>query len=84
MTNFETATSTSGTTFTDLRKATSITESSRIYMLKETPKEILKLLLVMVQFLGISSCGNKVTVDYLSCKGEEERNGGKSLLQYLK
>ena len=78
VTNFETATSTSGTTFTDLRKATSITESSRLYILKETPKGDFEITFGNGTVLGVSPvAGNKVTVDYLSCKGASA-NGGKS------
>ena len=78
VTNFETATSSAGTTFTDLRKATSITESSRIYILKETPKGDFEITFGNGTVLGVSPvAGNKVTVDYLSCKGASA-NGGKS------
>ena len=78
VTNFETAASTAGTTFTDLRNATSITESSRIYILKETPKGDFEITFGNGTVLGVSPvAGNKVTVDYLSCKGEAA-NGGKS------
>ena len=78
VTNFETAASSAGTTFTDLRNATSITESSRIYILKETPKGDFEITFGNGTVLGISPvAGNKVTVDYLSCKGSAA-NGGKS------
>ena len=78
VTNFETASSSAGTTFTDLRKATSITENSRIYILKETPKGDFEITFGNGTVLGVSPvAGNKVTVDYLSCKGAVA-NGGKS------
>ena len=78
VTNFETAASSAGTTFTDLRNATSITESSRIYILKETPKGDFEITFGNGTVLGVSPvAGNKVTVDYLSCKGASA-NGGKS------
>ena len=78
VTNFETAASSAGTTFTDLRNATNITESSRIYILKETPKGDFEITFGNGTVLGISPvAGNKVTVDYLSCKGTAA-NGGKS------
>ena len=73
-----TAASSAGTTFTDLRNATSITENSRIYILKETPKGDFEITFGNGTVLGISPvAGNKVTVDYLSCKGASA-NGGKS------
>ena len=49
--SFETPSSTSFSTFTDLRKATSLTELSRIYILRESPNGNFEL-----------SFGNKTTV----------------------
>ena len=43
--NFETASGVNFSTFTDLRKATSLSELSRIYILKESPNETLNLVL---------------------------------------
>ena len=78
VTSFETVASSSGTTYTDLRKATSITESSRIYILKETPKGDFEITFGNGTVLGVSPvAGNKVTVEYLSCKGQEA-NGAKT------
>ena len=78
MTSFETVASSSGTTYTDLRKATSITESSKIYILKETPKGDFEITFGNGTVLGVSPvAGNKVTVEYLSCKGQEA-NGAKT------
>ncbi|MEC7280173.1 MAG: hypothetical protein VXV98_09105, partial [Candidatus Thermoplasmatota archaeon] len=78
VTNFETAASSAGTTFTDLRNATSITENSRIYILKETPKGDFEITFGNGTVLGVSPvAGNKVTVQYLSSKGADA-NGGKS------
>ena len=77
VTNFETPSSSTGTTFTDLRKATSITESSRIYILKETPKGDFEITFGNDTVLGVSPvAGNKVTVSYLSAKGSSA-NGAK-------
>lgn len=76
--SFETVASSSGTTYTDLRKATNITESSKIYILKETPKGDFEITFGNGTVLGVSPvAGNKVTVDYLSCKGQEA-NGAKT------
>ena len=76
--SFETVASSSGTTYTDLRKATNITESSQIYILKETPKGDFEITFGNGTVLGVSPvAGNKVTVDYLSCKGQEA-NGAKT------
>ena len=78
VTSFETVASSSGTTYTDLRKATNITESSKIYILKETPKGDFEITFGNGTVLGVSPvAGNKVTVDYLSCKGQEA-NGAKT------
>ena len=78
VTSFETVASSSGTTYTDLRKATNITESSQIYILKETPKGDFEITFGNGTVLGVSPvAGNKVTVDYLSCKGQEA-NGAKT------
>ena len=78
VTSFETVASSSGTTYTDLRKATSITESSKIYILKETPKGDFEITFGNGTVLGVSPvAGNKVTVEYLSCKGQEA-NGAKT------
>ena len=78
VTSFETVASSSGTTYTDLRKATNITESSRIYILKETPKGDFEITFGNGTVLGVSPvAGNKVTVEYLSCKGQEA-NGAKT------
>ena len=78
VTSFETVASSSGTTYTDLRKATSITESSKIYILKETPKGDFEISFGNGTVLGVSPvAGNKVTVEYLSCKGQEA-NGAKT------
>ena len=77
VTNFETPSSSSGTTFTDLRNARSITESSRIYILKETPKGDFEITFGNGTVLGVSPvAGNKVTVSYLSAKGSSA-NGAK-------
>ena len=78
VTSFETVASSSGTTYTDLRKATNITESSKIYILKETPKGDFEITFGNGTVLGVSPvAGNKVTVEYLSCKGQEA-NGAKT------
>ena len=64
-------------TFTDLRNATSLTELSRIYILKESPNGNFELSFGNKTTLGISPvAGNKVTVDYLSVKGADA-NGAK-------
>ena len=75
--NFETASGTTFSTFTDLRNATSLTELSRIYILKESPNGNFELSFGNKTTLGISPvAGNKVTVDYLSVKGADA-NGAK-------
>ena len=75
--SFETPSSTSFSTFTDLRKATSLTELSRIYILRESPNGNFELSFGNKTTLGISPvAGNKVTVDYLSVKGADA-NGAK-------
>ena len=76
--SFETVSSSAGTTYTDLRKATNITESSKIYILKETPKGDFEITFGNGTVLGVSPvAGNKVTVDYLACAGAEA-NGAKT------
>ena len=75
--SFETPSSTSFSTFTDLRKATSLTELSRIYILRESPNGNFELSFGNKTTVGISPvAGNQVTVDYLSVKGIEA-NGAK-------
>ena len=75
--NFETASGTTFSTFTDLRNATSLTELSRIYILRESPNGNFELSFGNKTTLGISPvAGNKVTVDYLSVKGGDA-NGAK-------
>ena len=75
--NFETASGVNFSTFTDLRKATSLSELSRIYILKESPNGNFELSFGNKTTLGISPvAGNKVTVDYLSVKGADA-NGAK-------
>ena len=70
--NFETASGTIFSTFTDLRNATSLTELSRIYILRESPNGNFELSFGNKTTLGISPvAGNKVTVDYLSVKGAD-------------
>mgnify|MGYP006233065647 FL=1 len=76
--SFETPSSTSGTSYTDLRKATNISATSTLYILKETPKGDFELTFGNGTVLGVSPvAGNKVTVDYLSCAGLGS-NGGKT------
>ena len=68
--SFETPSSTQFSTFTDLRKATSLTELSRIYILRESPNGNFELSFGNKTTVGISPvAGNQVTVDYLSVKG---------------
>ena len=68
--SFETPSSTSFSTFTDLRNATSLTELSRIYILRESPNGNFELSFGNKTTVGISPvAGNQVTVDYLSVKG---------------
>ena len=75
--SFETPSSTSFSTFTDLRKATSLTELSRIYILRESPNGNFELSFGNKTTVGISPvAGNQVTVDYLSVKGTAA-NGAK-------
>ena len=75
--SFETPSSTAFVTFTDLRKATSLTSSSTVYILKETPKGQYELTFGNKTVLGRSPvAGNKVTVEYLSVSGADA-NGAK-------
>ena len=75
--NFETASGVNFSTFTDLRKATSLSELSRIYILKESPNGNFEITFGNKTTFGISPvAGNKVTVDYLSVKGADA-NGAK-------
>ena len=75
--SFETSSSTAFVTFTDLRKATSLTSSSTVYILKETPKGEYELTFGNKTVLGRSPvAGNKVTVEYLSVSGADA-NGAK-------
>ena len=75
--SFETSSSTAFVTFTDLRKATSLTSSSTVYILKETPKGQYELTFGNKTVLGRSPvAGNKVTVEYLSVSGADA-NGAK-------
>ena len=75
--SFETPSSTAFTTFTDLRKATSLTSTSTVYILKETPKGEYELTFGNKTVLGRSPvAGNKVTVEYLSVSGADA-NGAK-------
>ena len=75
--SFETPSSTAFTTFTDLRKATSLTSTSTVYILKETPKGQYELTFGNKTVLGRSPvAGNKVTVEYLSVSGADA-NGAK-------
>ena len=74
---FETPSSSSFTTFTDLRKATSLTSNSTVYILKETPKGDYEITFGNKTVLGRSPvAGNKVTVEYLSVAGADA-NGAK-------
>ena len=75
--SFETPSSSSFTTFTDLRKATSLTSNSTVYILKETPKGDYEITFGNKTVLGKSPvAGNKVTVEYLSVSGADA-NGAK-------
>ena len=75
--SFETPSSTAFVTFTDLRKATSLTSGSTVYILKETPKGQYELTFGNKTVLGRSPvAGNKVTVEYLSVSGADA-NGAK-------
>jgi hypothetical protein len=75
--SFETSSSTAFVTFTDLRRATSLTSSSTVYILKETPKGQYELTFGNRTVLGRSPvAGNKVTVEYLSVSGADA-NGAK-------
>ena len=75
--SFETPSSTAFVTFTDLRKATSLTSTSTVYILKETPKGEYELTFGNRTVLGRSPvAGNKVTVEYLSVSGADA-NGAK-------
>ena len=75
--SFETPSSSSFTTFTDLRKATSLTSNSTVYILKETPKGDYEITFGNKTVLGRSPvAGNKVTVEYLSVAGADA-NGAK-------
>jgi len=75
--SFETPSSTAFVTFTDLRKATSLTSSSTVYILKETPKGQYEITFGNKTVLGRSPvAGNKVTVEYLSVSGADA-NGAK-------
>jgi len=70
--SFETPSSTAFVTFTDLRKATSLTSGSTVYILKETPKGQYELTFGNKTVLGRSPvAGNKVTVEYLSVSGAD-------------
>ena len=70
--SFETSSSTAFVTFTDLRKATSLTSGSTVYILKETPKGQYELTFGNKTVLGRSPvAGNKVTVEYLSVSGAD-------------
>ena len=75
--SFETPSSSSFTTFTDLRKTTSLTSNSTVYILKETPKGDYEITFGNKTVLGRSPvAGNKVTVEYLSVAGADA-NGAK-------
>ena len=75
--SFETPSSSSFTTFTDLRKTTSLTSNSTVYILKETPKGDYEITFGNKTVLGRSPvAGNKVTVEYLSVSGATA-NGAK-------
>ena len=75
--SFETPSSSSFTTFTDLRKTTSLTSNSTVYILKETPKGDYEITFGNKTVLGRSPvAGNKVTVEYLSVSGADA-NGAK-------
>ena len=73
--SFETPSSSTFATFTDLRKATALTSNSRVYILKETPKGEYELTFGNSTVLGQSPIpGNKVTIEYLSVTGETANN----------
>ena len=68
---YESATSASFTTYTNLLNATTISATSTLYVLKEAPNEFFELTFGDgVTFGRAPSPGNKITVTYLSTKGE--------------
>ena len=70
--SFETPSSSSFTTFTDLRKTTSLTSNSTVYILKETPKGDYEITFGNKTVLGrLPVALNKVTVEYLSVSGAD-------------
>jgi hypothetical protein len=67
---FEGAADTSYTTYTNIIKATTISDSTTLYVLKEAPNEYYELTFGDGNVLGRApSAGNKVVVEYLSVAG---------------
>ena len=67
---FEGAADTSYTTYTNIIQATTISDSTTLYVLKESPNEFYELTFGDGNTLGKApTAGNKVVVEYLSCAG---------------
>jgi hypothetical protein len=67
---YESATSTSSVTYTNILDATTINELSTLYILKEMPNGMYELSFGNGTTLGQTpKAGSKITVDYLSCNG---------------
>jgi hypothetical protein len=74
---YDTPSSTDFQLYTPINEATEITESSLIYVLKETPNGFFELSFGNGNTLGPTpEAGNKIVVEYISCSGSVA-NGGK-------
>ena len=68
---YETASSSSFSTYTDILDATTISANSTLFILKEAPNGFFELSFGNGQTLGTApSPGNKITVEYLSVSGD--------------
>lgn len=75
---YDTVTSSSFTTYTDIQNAVRINTDSTVFIVREVPNGYFELTFSDGNVLGKSpSSGNKIVVQYLSTKGEVANNGTK-------
>jgi len=68
---YENSSSSNFTTYTNILKATTISQNSTLFILKEAPNGYFELSFGNGKTLGVApSAGNKITIDYLSVSGD--------------
>jgi hypothetical protein len=68
---YENSSSSNFTTYTNILKATTISQNSTLFILKEAPNGYFELSFGNGRTLGVApSAGNKITIDYLSVSGD--------------